>query len=153
MNIRLFASVSSAFALTAAIVACSAPAEPNGENVGAQEQAICLNYPCIPPRTNRFGSTSGGLVFVDDGPISFTCNKQPVPGDTHGYIYEVQPNGMCAIVDPYGCQDAGAAGSNFVAKVQPDGGCWGTTFISYYVCPVNHPNMSCNAYTGACSCY
>lgn len=156
MNIRLFAAVSSVSAIAAAIVACSSPAEAPQptEHLGQQQEGICLNYPCTGTTTyTNTWSTSSGLVATSGGTVyqnpTFTC-KGKVAGTS--YYYQVQPDGRCAIVDPNGCKDAGGT-SNLTTTTQSDGGCWGSTIISYYICPVNHPNISCDGYTGVCSCY
>jgi hypothetical protein len=149
-SLRLFTVVSSVGALTAAIVACSAPPSPD-ENLGEQQQGICINYPCYrPPSSSGIVSTSSGVLDPGDT-YTFNC-KGTVPGTS--YTYEIQTDGKCWIVDPYGCKDAGG-GSNFVAPrpPNPDGGCWGATPISVYLCPVTKPNMSCVPLTGACICY
>ena len=153
-SFRLFTAVASLASLAAAIVACSAPAESSSqENLGQQQEAICLNYPCIPPSTGiKYVSSSSGMVATSSGTVyvdpTFTC-KGKVAGTA--YYYEIQPDGQCAIVDPYGCKDAGGGSPAFVAT--PDGGCYGSTVISYYICPVNKPNLSCNVLTSVCTCY
>ena len=144
-NFRLFAAFASTAALAAAIVACSADTSQN-ENIGTQQEGICLNYPCTSTTKTGIVATSSG-VYYDDPGYSFTC-KGKVSGTS--YYYEVQPNGKCAIVDPYGCKDSGT--SNIVTTTTSDGGCWGSTIISYYLCPANHPSLSCSPYTGVCSC-
>jgi hypothetical protein len=155
MTFRILAALSSVGALAVAIVACSAPpdaAQP--ENVAQQQQGICLNYPCTPPTTNRYGglfNTSGGVVQYDPGGYTFAC-KGRVPS-TDGYVYEIVPvdgGNVCVITDPNGCKDSGT--SNFVST-QSDGGCWGYTILSSYTCPANHPYISCDPYTGSCTCY
>jgi len=134
-------------ALVATAVACGSP-DSSTESVGEQKEAICVDYPCtrLPSTTDRY-RVSSGFVAVDDPGTTFNCSGHP-DGYPDGYRYMFTDDGKCAIFKPdaTACYDGGVAGD--AGRI-----CYGFTMVSYYTCPVNHPNMSCNAYTGACSCY
>lgn len=140
------------FTAAAAAVACSAP---SSEKVGETEQAICVDPPCNrPPGTGGHRGDAPGHLRDPGTPAvgleaPFNCSG-PVPGAPDGYKYMIdEKTGQCAIwkPDPTAC-DAGLPDDGGLGRI-----CYGYSIVGYYVCPVNHPNMSCSPYTGTCTCY
>jgi hypothetical protein len=140
---RAFAAVSAVLLFAAGVVACTTGTDE--EATGSTEEAICVDFPCVPPRTGVARPPKS--VVVSDPPTqSFQCTG-PVPGDPNGYFYIITEDGHCAIAkpDPRACPEASASGTGII--------CWGYSVVSYYICPVNKPNISCVPLTGTCTCY